>query len=253
MPQRILSDYEAPKGTRLLQEVEIKSTKIEEQHKADYRVKRPYGKPDYVLKAKDINAAYGNLLLTLPGKIPGLVVREVNNDGEGTKWVVYIQRQMSVAFPAEVLVMINNAIVSGSPASILGAIDPNTVESIEVKLGMNVLYGSVGGNGIVAVYTKNGVEGTGKSKTISLVKVPGYARPRKFSSPDYSISWTDTSKIDYRSTIYWNPNVVTDSKTGTATISFFAADLPGKYRVVAEGVLENGEPIRCIYFVEVNG
>jgi uncharacterized protein YfaS (alpha-2-macroglobulin family) len=39
---------------------------------------------------------------------------------------------------------------------------------------------------------------------------------------------------DIRSTIYWEPNCVTD-KDGKATISFYTADAPGKYTVIAEG------------------
>ncbi len=250
-PQRVLSEYESPKNARMLQEVVIKSSKIEEQYQAGYRLKRPYGKPDYVLKGKDINASYGNLLLTLPGKVPGLIVRQVNNDGEGTKWVVYLQRQMSVANPAEVLVTINNAIVTGSPAKILEAIDPNMIESVEVKTGVNVLYGSVGGNGILAIYLKGEIDEVRSRKSLPTMKVLGYSHPHKFNAPDYSDPKIDIIKADYRSTLYWTPMVATDAKTGTATVSFHAADLPGRYRVVAEGVTQNGEPIRCVYFVEV--
>lgn len=61
--QRIISEYEKPKDAIMLKEVEVKASKIEEQYEKGYREKRPYGKPDYVLKAKDINTAYGNLLL----------------------------------------------------------------------------------------------------------------------------------------------------------------------------------------------
>jgi hypothetical protein len=47
-----------------------------------------------------------------------------------------------------------------------------------------------------------------------------------------------------------DPNVVTDSQE-TGTVSFFAADLPALYRVVIEGVSGDGEPIRSLYFVEI--
>jgi hypothetical protein len=246
-PQRVLSEYESPKNARMLQEVVIKSSKIEEQYQAGYRVRRPYGKPDYVLKAKDINASYGNLLLTLPGKVPGLIVRQ----DEGGNWVVYLQRQISILNPAQVLVTINDAIVTGSPAKILEAIDPNMIESIEIKKGVNVLYGSIGGNGILAIYLKGEIDEDRSRKNLPMIKVPGYSHPRKFNTPDYRDPKIDATIADYRSTLYWAPMVATDAKTGTATVSFYAADLPGKYRVVAEGVAQNGEPVRCVYFLEV--
>jgi uncharacterized protein YfaS (alpha-2-macroglobulin family) len=39
---------------------------------------------------------------------------------------------------------------------------------------------------------------------------------------------------DIRSTIHWEPNIFTD-KDGKATISFYTADAPGKYTIIAEG------------------
>ncbi len=249
--QRILSEYETPKGTHMLEEVEITSNKIEEEYQADFRAKRTYGKPDYVLKGKDLNIGYGNLLLALPGRIPGLNVRQVSNQGQDTRWVVYLQRGLSINNPKEVLVTINDAIVGGNPADILSTLNPQDIESIELKSGVNVLYGSQGGNGILAIYTTKEYANVKNMQSLSIMKVPGYSRTRKFNAPDYSGPHTDTTKMDYRSTIYWNPNVVTEAKTGTATVSFYAADLPGHYRVEAEGVTQNGEPVRCVYFIMV--
>jgi len=252
-PQRVISDYGDLSDVRVLEAVEIKAKKVEEQYQLEYRLKRPYGKPDYVLKGDEINTSYGNLLQTLPGKIPGLIVREVINDGEGSRWVVYLQRQLSINNPSEVLITINNAIVGGSPGEILGAIDPNTVESVELKKGVNVLYGSVGGNGILAIYTKDisNRQEMNIRKDVAALKVAGYAKSRMFTSPDYDRKDTNRTFSDYRSTIYWNPEVVTDAKTGTATISFFAADLPGRYRIVVEGINKNSEPLRQVSYIDI--
>lgn len=258
LPQRINSQNELIKGARLLKEVEVKAKRIIVEKPTD-RVQRPYGRADYILKRKDLNLTYGNLLQTLPGKVPGLIVRQVNNPGNdaGPEWVVYISKggnSSSFINVAQVLITINDVVVTGNPGQILSAIDPNTVESIEVKTGVNVLYGSLGGNGVVSIYTKMGFEeeeAVSERKNIPKLKVAGYAGVRKFNHPIYSNPETDKTITDYRSTIYWNPNVSTKSNTGVASISFFAADLPGKYQVVAEGVTQKGEPIRCVYFIEV--
>jgi hypothetical protein len=251
-PQRSFFASQSSSAAQMLKAVTVKSSRREEQYKTGYRIKRPYGKPDYVLRAKDINASYGNLLLTLPGKIPGLIVRQVNNDGEGTKWVVYIQRQTSINFPAEVLVTINNAIVTGKPADIIGSIDPNTIESIEVKKGINVLYGSVGGNGIVAIYTKGDRDDEViATKEIPTMKVQGYSRSRNFNSPIYNSLKPNLNRVDNRSTIYWNPHIVTNDKTGTAEVSFFSSDLQTKYMIVAEGVDKNNNAVRYEYCIKI--
>jgi hypothetical protein len=248
-PQRIISEYEVPKDVRMLQNVEVRATRIEEEYKEDYRIKRPYGVPDYIINKKDINTGNGNLLLSLQGRVPGLVVRQV----EGGNWVVYTQRAFgtSAANAKEVTVTVNDVFMNGTPESILRTLDPNTIESIEVKLGVNVLYGGAGGNGIVAVYLKQGTEETDHNTNVSTLKVPGYSLSRKFNAPAYNDPKTDKTIADYRSTIYWNPNVVTDHNSGTTTLSFFAADLPGKYRVVLEAVTEKNEAVRSVYYLSI--
>lgn len=239
-------DNDEMKGSKLLNPVVIESTKENEQ------ASRPYGKPDYILKAKDINASYGNLLQTLPGKIPGLVVREVNNFGQGTKKVVYIERSGmtgSLKLPKEVIVMVNNARMNGTPEEILSSIDPGSVESIEVKTGVNVLFGADGGSGIVSIFTNEVEENGLAGKNVHVVKLSGYSIASEFEGPDYSEPSERT--IDDRITLYWNPLVLTDNETGEATIQFYTSDFPGRYRIVLEGVLDNGQPIRLVDYIQV--
>jgi hypothetical protein len=246
--QRIISEYEVPKNVRMLEAVEVKASRIEES--VD-RVQRPYGKPDYVLKEQDINKNYGNLLLALQGKFPGLIVRQT----DGGSWIVYTKRGelSSMNNVKEITVMVNNVPMNGNPAASLFSINPETVESIEFTNRINVLYGSSSGFGIISIYTKQGVSEDALKVTPNFqsIKISGYSSSRKFRFPNYEDKNIDKTLADYRSTIYWNPEVVIDAKTGTATVSFFAADLPGKYRIVTEGVLQNGEAVRYVHFVEI--
>jgi hypothetical protein len=256
LPNRVILENELMKNTRMLQEVEIKATKVNTEKSID-RIKRPYGRPDYVLTRKDLNATSGNLFQTLPGKVPGLVVRQASSNGGELRWVVYIAKggnSSSILNVREVLVTINDVVATGSPEQILSSIDPSTVESIEVKTGVNVLYGSAGGDGVVSIYTKKDMqeEIVKNTKGVTPTKVLGYSKPRKFNYPDYNRLEIDKTRADYRSTIYWNPEVKTNSATGSAVVSFFAADLPSRYQIVAEGVTQKGEPIKCVYFIEVS-
>lgn len=239
--QREKSSFETSSQTKLLKEILVKSTKIDEA------TKRPYGKPDYVITAKDINTSYGNLLTTLPGKVPGLVVRQDPNGAT----LVYIARANSIETPSEVTVLVNDVFVGGSPAEILGSINPSTVESVEVKTGINVLYGVAGGNGIVSVYTKKDSEGGVIHDDPASLIVPGYSKPRIFPLPDNSKSKRESDLADYRSLIYWNASVRTNSKTGDAVLSFYATDLTGPYRVEIKGVTSKGEPLQSEYLISV--
>jgi hypothetical protein len=62
--------------------------------------------------------------------------------------------------------------------------------------------------------------------------------PQQFYSPKYSVKSVNT-EADYRSTIYWEPNILTDQH-GRARVSFFAADLPTNYTINIQGQSEFG-------------
>ena len=62
--------------------------------------------------------------------------------------------------------------------------------------------------------------------------------PRQFYRPVYTPGTVNNEK-DLRSTIHWQPNVVTD-KSGRAVVSFYAADAPGTYSVIVQGGDMNG-------------
>jgi len=58
------------------------------------------------------------------------------------------------------------------------------------------------------------------------------------------------NRKDLRSTIYWQPELVTD-KDGNASISFYNADGICNYRVVVEGMDEKGNIGRKVYRYQV--
>jgi hypothetical protein len=65
----------------------------------------------------------------------------------------------------------------------------------------------------------------------------GYGIAREFYSPKYIVG--KTAGPDLRTTVYWNPKIVTD-KTGTALFDFFNADGRGTYRATIEGIDADG-------------
>ena len=61
----------------------------------------------------------------------------------------------------------------------------------------------------------------------------GIYMAREFYQPDYENENVQTP--DNRTTIYWNPEIQTDS-TGTAKVSFYNSDLKGKGLIRISGV-----------------
>ena len=128
------------------------------------------------------------------------------------------------------------------------------MDRVEINSGINKLYGSQAVNGVIAIYTRKGSDSPSdnrkKSKPLQLITVPGYSRATAFHSPDYG-RLDQPDLPDYRSTIYWNDDVTTENQKGTATVSFYAADLETEYRVVVEGIDEFNEPVRGTYVFSV--
>ena len=72
----------------------------------------------------------------------------------------------------------------------------------------------------------------------------GYQKPAEFYSPQYEVPDSlQTDKTDFRTTIYWNPQIQTDS-TGRAKVSFYTTDMNHDMEYVLEGITENGVPCR---------
>lgn len=263
-PQRVISNYVIPKGARMLENVTIKGQKLEESRKAIV-----YGKPDYTVSGEVLsNGSVGtNLLLGLQGRVPGLSVTwGWDPDTHIQHYKIKIRGGSSTfgfGTSTEPLVLIDGVPFSHEKESgntagdLLATLSPYQVDRVEVITHANPIFGVRGTNGVIAIYTKSGdyrVRGPNASlKGFDFATLTGYYRPKMFDAPDYSDPKATASQAaDYRSTVFWGPQVTTDAKTGHGFLSFYAADLETRYRIVVEGVTEQGKPVQGEYFLTVS-
>jgi len=122
------------------------------------------------------------------------------------------------------------------------------VESISVFKDANtVIFGARGSDGVIAITLKRW-ENRKAHTPISLTKVTllGYQKPVEFYVPKYNVDSVRLSeKADLRTTIYWNPELETDS-AGTVHVKFYTADKANNYSIVMEGITANGEICRYV-------
>ena len=78
-----------------------------------------------------------------------------------------------------------------------------------------------------------------KQRGIRRTTFEGYAPAVEFYSPDYSLM---APMPDYRRTLYWNPNVKTDSK-GEAKIEFYNNSTCRQLVISAEGITKDGRAV----------
>jgi len=132
----------------------------------------------------------------------------------------------------------------------LNDFNPNEIKTIEVlKSGNTSIYGMNGAGGVLVITTKKQGEievRNSSDRGAIQVSVIGFYKAREFYSPKYEVADTSNAGQDLRTTVFWKPDVITD-KDGNASVNFYNADLKGIYRVVVEGIDENGNLGRQVY------
>ncbi|MBB5440138.1 TonB-dependent SusC/RagA subfamily outer membrane receptor [Pedobacter sp. AK017] len=195
------------------------------------------GRADFVFTAKMLENC-ATLSQCLQGRVAGLIFE---------MGVPYLTRSGGRA-PMQIILDGMNV-----EADFLDNIVPSDVESVEVlkSIGNTAIYGSRGGGGVLIITTKRGGGFTGSTFTPGIITYSprGYHLIREFYSPKYDAATPD-NRPDLRSTVYWNPHVVTDVN-GKATFNYFNTDEAGTYRVVIEGIDMMGHLARAVYTYEV--
>lgn len=153
--------------------------------------------------------------------------------------------------------------VNGMPVDVtyLYGVEPTMVESIEIfkddgLTGINQRSNTMG---VVVVNMKEVKTEKLTAQQIKELFPPsnmltfnpkGFAEERQFYVPKYSGPRTSMQSQDLRTTIHWNPMLLTD-QNGQAEFEYFTADDKGTYRVVVEGLDENGSLGRRVYRFQV--
>jgi hypothetical protein len=115
-------------------------------------------------------------------------------------------------------------------------------------------FGSLGGGsgGAVAIYTKKGKNSRGgseNSKGMENTVLGGYSVFKEFYNPNYETP-TGNFDADSRTTLYWNPFVLTNKRSPRVKIEFYNNDSSKKLQVVLEGINSDGKLARTVKFIE---
>jgi len=127
---------------------------------------------------------------------------------------------------------------------LIGSSVSTTIERIEFLSGARAaLYGRRGAEGVILLYSRRGNGGITRANTAltSKHRIKGYSISKEFYSPKYDVKQPEHIKPDYRTTLYWNPNVKTD-KNGNAKVIFYNSDITESIQVDIQGLSDNGIP-----------
>lgn len=197
---------------------------------------RFYGKPDIEIKLADY--------IKLPVMqevffelVTGVFLKEKNSTWE----ITIADPENNIIYTHPPVLMIDGVIIKD--ASVIAGLDPELVDRIDV-VREEYMVGDYLFYGIVNIITHAGDFSNGTLPDEALRYPYRVLEPvSAFESPDYSSPEEKTSRIpDFRTTLYWNPSVITD-KNGKARISFRTSDLTSDYKISIQGVTPDGKPV----------
>jgi hypothetical protein len=239
-------------STHQLKEVEIKATTVPKRlgHLDQPALSGLGLDPDHVIDGDRFKGCT-NFVSCLQSMAMGLIY-----DGG----LFYVQRDYNQGNRYPVAVFIDGMKMDNTMLQTINAAD---VESVEIffKDGLTGINQMDETNGVLIINKKKAPKGAGATLADLQKLIPppyiiefnpkGYAIAREFYSPKYVVNKLSTTGPDLRTTIYWNPKVITDKTTGAASVQFFNADGAGSYRAVVEGIDNNGHVGRFVYRYKV--
>jgi len=214
---------------------------------------------------------YNNVLDALQGKVAGVNI--VNAPGNpGSSPYITIRGATSLSGNNQPLFVIDGVPVSNyhyddksrkgfyyyNPVA---DINPSDVESIEVIKGISgaALYGSRAANGVIIITTKKGgntgyynyynyygnncysprqsrkraLKNMEKRASTCVVFSNDLYRVKEFYSPNYMLNQQPDIRNDFRTTVFWEPNLKTD-KSGKAEVTFYNTDEVSSFKTTVE-------------------
>lgn len=145
-----------------------------------------------------------------------------------------------------VLVFINE---SEMPGEMLETVPLSTIAYVKYTPGIVIGSSFTTKNGALYVYTKKGDEESPASNSIRSVRIKGYDLPKEFFNPDYADK-ASLLQPDLRTTLYWNPYIITDKKNNKIKIEYYNNDISKKLLLTIEGINEEGKLIHFEKIIE---
>jgi hypothetical protein len=171
-----------------------------------------------------------NIFTYLQGKVAGLQVNGATSSEPSLQWRGGSPQLYLNEIPTDV--------------SMVASINVTDVAYIKV-FRPPFMGGFNGANGAIAIYTRRGGdEKQEPGKGLASSMVFGYTEIRQFYAPNYSNIMPEHEKRDLRTTLYWNPLMMTAPGRNKVQFSFYNNDVTESFRVVIEGMTRDGRLAR---------
>ena len=254
-------EYYRDRTAKMLNEVTVRAQKYEDRPD-DIRLRSLHNAADVVVKFDEKSPIYSNLYEMMQGRLAGVTVSRSIAPPGGVKkgdYQVSMRGGNSFMGGTQPLYLMDGVPIQDPDGSVLMFFNPRDIERIEVlkSAGAAGLYGSRGGNGVIAFYTKGARYRQGLAKPqegMTPIQLIGYPSvQREFYVPRYdaeSTASTLSGPVDHRDVLYWKPLMQTDSQ-GRSQLRFPLSDVVRTVRVIIQGVTVDGRPVLGVHLVRV--
>jgi hypothetical protein len=227
-------------SSHVLKEVVIRATKTEKfTHEPYSSLSGLSPQTDQTITAEQLKYCSFDVISCIESKVFG--IWPSNNN-------FYIKHDYDAGTKTPMQIFLNGLAVGYGDLTTIRSEDIGLIE-VYLKDGVSGINDRYRADGIISITTKNGKFSpddpkdnlpplTTEGSSITLMP-KGYYRARVFYSPKYDSQQSAEHGADLRSTIYWNPNIITD-KNGNADFQFYNSDGRGSYRAVIEGIDNDG-------------
>lgn len=239
--EQALNEFFPDRDTRVLDEIEVtgKSAREDDGH---YRI---YNTPSVSLTVTKQDLAYNSIFQYLQGRASGVRVM-------GDRIIIHGFSSLGgsgVDTANEPLFILDGIPIDKSAVSTMKMSEIDKVEVL--KSNEAAMFGSRGSTGVISIFSKsNGNFGFGMNEFPEGVyeRIIGFSPYREFYSPRYNDENIHSQAPDFRTTLYWKPDV--QLINGEAILSFFTCDNLSEYTIFVEGITSLGRAcIGSIQFV----
>ncbi len=204
---------------------------------------RIYPEADRVLTVAEDDYTYANVLDYLSTRGSGVIVSgdQISIRGGGMPLILVDGVRASDD------VMVEDALKRMS----LSEIDKIEILNDAAKLAA---FGSSGGNGVIAIYTRRGDGRYDINKFVKGrvgIQVKGFRKPAQFYSPKYTTENINHPAPDFRPTLLWNPNL--EFEKGKSSVAFYTSDELADYLIIMEGISRSGKVFSVLGEFSVTG
>ncbi len=193
------------------------------------------GLVDYTLNVAEMKAP-GSSMIALLSRIPGVVV---NWGGFGGRATIQFRRLFTGIGPGA-LILIDN--IPMYDINFITSLHPSEVDHIDAIQNVNnlLLYGTKASGGIIAIYTKRGLNAFDTAIGVGTLSSIGLQEAQHFFNRN--LSHLPAGRWPYRPTVYWETGITLEPGA-TKEITLFPNPDSNLIRIHVNGVTTEGLPV----------